>query len=63
MECQHQRLLSKIIRFISDNRSAEITKYASNALLATKTFANELARLCDAAGADIDSVRLGTGSN
>lgn len=50
--------------YFMDNRSAEITKYASNALLATKiSFANELARLCDAAGADIDSVRLGTGSD
>lgn len=47
-----------------DNRSAEITKYASNALLATKiSFANELARLCDAVGADIDSVRQGTGAD
>ena len=50
--------------FFMDNRSAEITKYASNALLATKiSFANELARLCEAAGADIDSVRLGTGAD
>lgn len=50
--------------YFMDNRSAEITKYASNALLATKiSFANELARLCDAAGADIDAVRLGTGSD
>ena len=47
-----------------DNRSAEITKYAANSLLATKiSFANELSRLCDAAGADIDSVRMGTGSD
>ena len=50
--------------FFMDNRSAEITKYAANALLATKiSFANELARLCDQAGADIDSVRMGTGSD
>lgn len=50
--------------FFMDNRSAELTKYAANSLLATKiSFANELARLCDAAGADIDSVRLGTGSD
>ena len=50
--------------YFMDNRSAEITKYAANALLATKiSFANELARLCDQAGADIDSVRLGTGSD
>ena len=50
--------------YFMDNRSAEITKYAANSLLATKiSFANELARLCDAAGADIDSVRMGTGSD
>lgn len=50
--------------YFMDNRSAEITKYAANSLLATKiSFANELARLCDAAGADIDSVRIGTGSD
>lgn len=50
--------------YFMDNRSAEITKYAANAFLATKiSFANELARLCDAAGADIDAVRLGTGSD
>jgi UDPglucose 6-dehydrogenase len=50
--------------YFMDNRSAEITKYAANSLLATKiSFANELARLCDAVGADIDAVRLGTGSD
>ncbi len=50
--------------YFMDNRSAEITKYAANSLLATKiSFANELARLCDAAGADIDAVRKGTGSD
>ncbi|MGB0640065.1 MAG: UDP-glucose dehydrogenase family protein [Myxococcota bacterium] len=47
-----------------DNRSAEITKYASNVLLATKiSFMNELSRLCEAVGADIEAVRLGTGSD
>ena len=47
-----------------DNRSAELTKYASNALLATKiSFMNELARLCEAAGADVEAVRLGVGSD
>ena len=66
---QMERLYQSFIEqdhqvYFMDNRSAEITKYASNALLATKiSFANELARLCDAAGADIDSVRLGTGSD
>ncbi|MCB9778369.1 MAG: UDP-glucose/GDP-mannose dehydrogenase family protein [Alphaproteobacteria bacterium] len=47
-----------------DNRSAELTKYASNAMLATKiSFMNELARLCEAVGADIEAVRQGTGSD
>jgi UDPglucose 6-dehydrogenase len=47
-----------------DNQSAEITKYASNALLATKiSFMNELSRLCEAVGADIEAVRMGTGSD
>lgn len=47
-----------------NNESAELTKYASNTLLATKiSFMNELARLCDAVGADIEAVRLGTGSD
>ena len=66
---QVERLYASFIEsghpiYFMDNRSAEITKYAANSLLATKiSFANELARLCDAAGADIDSVRLGTGSD
>jgi UDPglucose 6-dehydrogenase len=47
-----------------DNRSAELTKYASNALLATKiSFMNELSRLCERLGADIEDVRKGTGSD
>ena len=47
-----------------DNQSAEITKYASNVMLATKiSFMNELARLCEAVGADIEAVRMGTGSD
>jgi UDPglucose 6-dehydrogenase len=47
-----------------DNQSAEITKYASNVLLATKiSFMNELARLCEVVGADIEAVRMGTGSD
>ena len=47
-----------------NNESAELTKYASNTLLATKiSFMNELARLCDAVGADIEAVRMGTGSD
>ncbi len=47
-----------------DNRSAELTKYAANAMLATKiSFMNEIARLCDAVGADVELVRQGVGSD
>ena len=45
-------------------KSAEIVKYASNALLATKvSFINEIAALCDAAGADVEHVRTGVGAD
>ncbi|MDF2438344.1 MAG: nucleotide sugar dehydrogenase [Bacteroidota bacterium] len=47
-----------------DERSAELTKYAANAFLATKiTFMNEIANLCEKLGADVDSVRIGIGSD
>lgn len=47
-----------------DERSAELTKYAANAFLATKiTFMNEIANLCEQLGADVDSVRIGIGSD
>lgn len=47
-----------------DERSAELTKYAANSFLATKiTFMNEIARLCDLLGADVDMVRRGIGSD
>jgi len=47
-----------------DERSAELTKYAANAFLATKiTFMNEIAQLCERLGADVDMVRLGIGSD
>ncbi len=47
---------------VMDVRSAEMTKYASNAMLATKiSFINEMANICVSLGADIDSVRRGMG--
>jgi UDPglucose 6-dehydrogenase len=49
---------------ICDPRSSELTKYASNAMLAMRvSFMNELARLCHATGADVHAVRLGVGSD
>ena len=46
-----------------DEKSAELTKYAANAFLATKiTFMNEIANLCEKVGADVDMVRSGIGS-
>ena len=47
-----------------DERSAELTKYAANAFLATKiTFMNEIANFCEKVGADVDLVRRGIGSD
>jgi UDPglucose 6-dehydrogenase len=49
---------------VMDVRSAELTKYAANAMLATKiSFMNELANLAEHFGADIEDVRLGIGSD
>jgi UDPglucose 6-dehydrogenase len=54
----HDRLL------VMDIRSAEFTKYAANAMLATRiSFMNELSRLAEALGADIEQVRVGIGSD
>ncbi len=49
---------------VMDIRSAELTKYAANAMLATKiSFMNELANLAEQLGADVEKVRLGIGSD
>jgi UDPglucose 6-dehydrogenase len=54
----HQRMI------IMDLRSAELTKYAANAMLATKiSFMNELANIAERLGADIESIRTGIGSD
>ena len=55
---QHDRLV------VMDIRSAELTKYAANAMLATKiSFMNELAAVAERVGADIEKVRIGIGSD
>ena len=54
----HDRLL------IMDIRSSELTKYAANALLATKiSFMNELSNIAELTGADVEKVRIGIGSD
>lgn len=52
-------------RFIAmDIKSAEMTKYAANAMLATKiSFMNEMANICERVGADVNKVRVGIGSD
>lgn len=50
--------------YVFDVKSAEITKYAANAFLATKiSFMNELSAYCEFVGADIDKIRFGIGSD
>jgi UDPglucose 6-dehydrogenase len=57
-----QRHHDKLV--VMDVRSAELTKYAANAMLATRiSFMNELALLAERVGADIEQVRLGIGSD
>ena len=64
-----ERLYAPFVRqgnpiFFMDVRSAELTKYAANAFLATKiTFMNEIANLCELLGANVDDVRKGIGSD
>ncbi len=54
----HERVI------VMDIRSAELTKYAANAMLATKiSFMNELSNIAELAGADIEHVRVGIGSD
>ena len=49
---------------VMDAPAAEITKYAANAMLATRiSFMNSIARLCEETGADVDAVRQGVGSD
>ncbi|TAF35711.1 MAG: UDP-glucose/GDP-mannose dehydrogenase family protein [Cytophagales bacterium] len=64
-----RRLYAPFVRqgnpiIIMDERSAEMTKYAANAYLATRiTFMNEIANLCDRVGANVDAIRKGIGTD
>lgn len=64
-----QQLYAPFVRqgnpiYFMDERSAEITKYAANSYLAMRiTFMNELANLCEKVGADVETVRIGMGSD
>lgn len=61
----YEPFLHKTDRFITmDIKSAEMTKYAANAMLATKiSFMNEISQICEIVGADINKVRNGIGSD
>ena len=65
MRYLYSAILKKCDRIIEmDVRSAEMTKYAANSMLATKiSFMNEMANICEKVGADINQVRLGIGSD
>ncbi|WP_367916223.1 UDP-glucose/GDP-mannose dehydrogenase family protein [Leadbetterella sp. DM7] len=64
-----ERLYAPLVRqgnpiIFMDERSAEMTKYAANSFLAMKiTFMNEMANLCELAGANVDNVRKGIGTD
>jgi UDPglucose 6-dehydrogenase len=64
-----ERLYAPFVRtehpiLFMDTRSAELTKYAANAMLATRiSFMNEVARVCEQVGADVDLVRKGMGAD
>ncbi len=64
-----ERLYAPFVRqgnpiIFMDERSAEMTKYAANAFLATKiTFMNEIANLCERTGANVDDIRRGIGTD
>jgi UDPglucose 6-dehydrogenase len=61
-ELYHPFLLSGNPLLVMDTRSAEITKYAANSMLALRiSFMNDIANLCERCGANVDLVRLGIG--
>lgn len=66
---QMKELYSPFVRtnnpvLVMSNRSAEMTKYVANSLLATRiSFMNEIANMCDLVGADIHDIRVGIGSD
>ncbi|MCG2417394.1 UDP-glucose/GDP-mannose dehydrogenase family protein [Aequorivita sp. F47161] len=66
---QMKKLYSPFVRsgnpiIVMDEKSAELTKYASNSFLAAKiTFMNEIANYCEKVGADVDMVRAGMGTD
>ncbi|MCZ4317715.1 UDP-glucose/GDP-mannose dehydrogenase family protein [Aequorivita viscosa] len=66
---QMKKLFSPFVRsgnpiIVMDEKSAELTKYASNSFLAAKiTFMNEIANYCEKVGADVDMVRAGMGTD